>query len=197
MLLLPFIFYAFATNAKYVKFDEHGRRFGYIDVPIGHNTFQQIFDYGLKKTAGIKNKFANGKDKHGKIKYSNHFPIGQWRKSIITLYGAAGLSTSQIQTYSTHTSAKMVDHYVQHKKIQNQREENDLRIRDFIFGSKDHRKSMEDYQQSTQSMEQEEFGFNEAINDELSCVSSTPSLSAYSSMSNLYTLYTLYLLVLR
>ena len=171
-------------HAPSVKFDENKKRYGYTNTPIGHNHFQSLFDHVLLKTADIKNKYKNGTDKNGRIRYGHHYPIGQWRKSVITLYGAAGLSTSQIQTYTMHASAQMVDHYVQKHNLKDQRRCNDLRIRDFIKGRNNNK---DDELKDDDESPEVQFEFN----DDESEISASASLDGYSRMLYIFYFYIL------
>jgi len=179
MLLLPFMLHL-CTICLNVKLDtKRDRRYGYTNTPIGHNHFQSLFNYALSKTNNIKNTYRKGTNAKGKTKWGHHYLIGSFRKSIITLYGAAGLSTAQIQTYTTHTSAAMVDHYVQQHHLDIQRKENNGRIRDFIDGANvdDEAEGVDE----SEGIRESPFAF-----DERSCISCSPSLQSYSRMLYIY-----------
>ena len=181
----------FITIACTVKCNKITRsRFGYTNVPIGHNHFQHLFSYAISKTNKIKNAYKKGTNAKGKTIWGYHYLLGSFRKSIITLYGASGLSTSQIQTYTTHTSAAMVDHYVQQHHLAEQRKENNKKIRDFIDGSSGgsngkliHRQNGRDYFDFVDDLgltENDNWPFQ--FDDSKSLISCSPSLRTYSSM---------------
>ena len=190
----------FITNCLNVKIVGESRN-GYTNTPIGHNHFQSLFNYGVKKTNNIKNAFKKGTNAKGKVLWGHHYLLGGFRKSIITLYGAAGLSTSQIQTYSTHTSAAMVDHYVQQHHLDKQRKENDKRICDYIDRiDPDHEEIASDAPISERYPiidGEMAFGLDESFfEDESSCSS---SLVTYSRMIYLfmfiYKLFNIYIYI--
>ena len=111
------------------------QRHGFTNNPIGHSSFQAVFDHALKKCLNIANRYPTGMSQRTKkMTYGYYYPISKFRKAIITMYANAGLSTAQIQTYSTHTSAQMVDLYVQQSQIRQQRVKNDEIIRQYIEG---------------------------------------------------------------
>ena len=129
--------------------DENGKRYGYKNQPLGKEGIQNMFDYAIYKTVGIKNKFKKGETTEGKTLFGRHYPVGQWRKSIITLLAGAGLGTSQIQTYSLHASASMVDVYVKKHLLANEKTKCDARIRNFIDPS--HNKASRSFDRLTLS----------------------------------------------
>lgn len=147
-----------------------------------------MFDYALSKTANIKNVYKKGVNAKGKILWGVHYPIAQFRKSVITVFGAAGLSTSQIQTYTTHTSAAMVDHYVQQHQLEVQRRENDQRIRNFIAGGDQNGNHSDNQPQSSGVDFIDQLGLTANdpwpfdFDETQSLISCSPSLKSYARM---------------
>eukprot|EP01083_Nonionella_stella_P214626 773194_1 len=101
------------------QYDENGKGFGYKNIPIGKNSFQQLIDCLLWKTIGFANKKLDGK--------TPVFTVCSFRRPFITLAAAAGLSENDIQTYSGHmtSSSAMAEHYVKQYEWQVRKEETD------------------------------------------------------------------------
>ena len=165
------------------------QRHGFVNTPIGHSSFQAVFNHALKKCLNIANKYEIGISKRTKkMLYGHYYPISKLRKAIITMYANAGLSTAQIQTYSTHTSAHMVDLYVQQSQIRRQRVKNDEIIRQYIEG--DNYRAINQYD-DVKDDEYLQLGFNNEtecvrftlsndFSEEYDTITNAPTLSAYT-----------------
>ena len=82
---------------------------GYKDVPIGHNSLQDLMDITLRLTIGFDNVWWE--TKNGRRYKRFYFSLYSWRSASITAASMFGMSDDRIQALSGHASISEIGTY--------------------------------------------------------------------------------------